>query len=427
MNDSAQLQPPPTRLRPGWVFIVVLLLSVLALARTQQYYGTIYHGWDAQFYYSLAHSLVFDRDVDVTNNLQLTPAPKPFDPDGDGSWKDAPRRPDGRIPSKYPIGLSLVEAPFLVLGSLVRQLAAATGLIVPGNTGYSVIELWSVALGLLVLFAYGLAELYQLLATRYGDWGAVLGIMGGWLGTSLCYYSTIFPFMAHALAFVLLVLAMRTTRRLLMPGPINRPLALLGICLAALFLVRPQQILIAGLLLPILARCAWVRSPSEWVVGALFGISVNAAAVAAQVSFNYSQFGTLTLSGYAVGNEGFSWMHPQLSLVLFSSSRGLLMFSPVVVLTLLGFILFPRSIPVYVWPFVGNAVAQLYLIAAWSSPEQGEAFGVRMWSDNAAVVSFGLAVLIHRSRLFARLLVSGATLGTLCWSLLLLVRYVVRG
>lgn len=55
--------------RPKWVFLTVMAVGFFTLARTQQYYGTIYRGWDAQFYYLLAHSLVFDRDVDVTNNL----------------------------------------------------------------------------------------------------------------------------------------------------------------------------------------------------------------------------------------------------------------------------------------------------------------------------------------------------------------------
>src|SRR5262245_17326824 len=95
-------------LQPKFVFLAVMIIGLMALARAQSFYGTIYHGWDAQFYYSLAHSFVFDQDYDVTNNMTFTPAPQPFDRDGDGYWEAVPRRADGAIPTKYPLGLSLV-------------------------------------------------------------------------------------------------------------------------------------------------------------------------------------------------------------------------------------------------------------------------------------------------------------------------------
>ena len=69
-------------------------------------------GWDAQYYYACARSLVFDTDLDITNDLEATPHPAPFDRDADGQFEAVPRDRKGRIVSKYPIGLSLVEVPF---------------------------------------------------------------------------------------------------------------------------------------------------------------------------------------------------------------------------------------------------------------------------------------------------------------------------
>jgi hypothetical protein len=244
------------------------------------------------------------------------------------------------------------------------------------------------------------------------------------MGTSLFYYSVVFPFMAHAISFVLLVLVMQVTRALLVDVPANRLLALLGLCLAATYLVRPQQMLVAAFLLPSLVRVVRIQPTAEWVSGAAIGATAIVAAVAAQVGMNYSQFGKITLSAYAVGGEGFAWLNPHLTTVLVSASRGLLVFSPIVAMAALGYILFARSVPGYAWPALGNAVAQVYLIAAWSSPEQGDAFGARMWSDNAAAVAVGLAVLFHRSPVFVRWVIGGATLATVSWTTYLMARYI---
>lgn len=410
--------------RPRWVFVAVMALCVLGLIRTQRYFGHIYHGWDAQFYYSLAHSLLFDRDFDVTNNLSSTPDAKPFDPNRDGSWSEAPRRADGGIPSKYPLGMSLVEIPFLGVGYLLRRAVAFAGWEVPEAVGYSAIELWCVALGIQLLFSFGLVVLYRLVADDYGKPAALLGVFSCWMGTSLFYYSAIFPFMAHAVSFVLLVLVLHATRALTTDGPTNRRLAFLGLLLAATFLVRPQQAVVALFLLPVLVSVIRAHPPAQWAKGACAGAAACVAAVAAQVAFNYSQLGTVTLSGYSAGGEGFSWLAPRLSEVLLSPSRGLLVFSPVVALAARGYFRFARSVPGYVWPAVGNAVAQVYLIAAWSSPDQGDSFGARMWSDNSATVAVGLALSFHRSGSAGRWLLVVAVLLATCWTMYQLARYV---
>ena len=413
--------------RPRWVFLAAVGVSLLALARTQLYYGTLYHGWDAQFYYAMGRSIAFDGDVDLTNDLLATPAPKPFDPDKDGSFRLLQRLPDGRVWSKYPVGMSLVEAPLLVAGRLIRAAAEAVGVEVAGPPGYSQLELWTVAVGLVLLFAWGLTELYRILAAEYGPTPAAVGVVGCWAGTSLFFYSAVFPYMAHAVSFALLVAVMRVARDLANGAPANRGVALLGLALGALFLVRPQQVVIAAFLLPTLLRIARDRPLQSWALGAAVGFVVGLAMVAAQLAFNYSQRGVWSLSGYAAGGEGFDFTNPNLSMVLVSESRGLLRYSPVVVLAAAGCLLRWRELPVYAWAAVANALVQLYVIASWSSPEQGEAFGARMWSDNAAAVAIGVAALVAKLPPADRRAATVAAAASIGWTTLLMVRYVVNG
>ncbi len=51
----------------------------------------------------------------------------------------------------------------------------------------------------------------------------------------------------------------------------------------------------------------------------------------------------------------------------------------------------------YVWPQIGNLILQVYMVAAWWSPEQGDSFGARMLADNSGVVGFGVSALCARS------------------------------
>ena len=413
--------------RPRWVFVAVVAVSLLALARTQLYYGSLYHGWDAQFYYATARSIALDGDLDVTNDLLETPAPKSFDPDKDGSFRLLERLPGGRVWSKYPVGLSLVEAPLIGIGRGIRRSVEAAGVKVAGRPGYSQLELWTVAVGLVLLFAAGLTELYRLLAAEFDPTAAAIGVVGCWAGTSLFFYSAVFPYMAHATSFALLVAVTRLACDLGRAAPANRGIALLGLTLGALFLVRPQQVVVVVFLLPTLLRIARDLPARSWAPGAVVGFVAGAALVATQLAFSYSQRGVWSLNGYAAGGEGFDFANPNLTMVLLSESRGLLRFSPVVVLAAAGCLVAARRLPVYAWSAVLNALVQLYVIASWSSPEQGDAFGARMWSDNAAGVAVGLAALMSALPKAGRVAVAALTIAATLWTTLLMVRYIWNG
>ncbi len=413
--------------RPRWVFGAVVAVSLLALARTQLYYGTLYHGWDAQFYYATARSIALDGDLDLTNDLLETPAPKSFDPDKDGSFRLLERLPDGRVWSKYPVGMSLVEAPLITVGRGVRAAAEGVGVKVAGRPGYSQLELWTVAVGLVLLFAAGLTELYRLLAAEFDPAAALIGVVGCWGGTSLFFYSCVFPYMAHATSFTLLVAVMRIARDLGRGATANRGVALLGLTLGALFLVRPQQVVIVVFLLPTLLRIARDRPFLSWAPGTLAGFAAGSMLVAMQLAFSYSQRGVWSLNGYAAGGEGFDFTHPDLSTVLLSESRGLLRYSPVVGLAAIGCLLGARRLPIYAWAAVLNALVQLDVIASWSSPGQGDAFGARMWCDNAAAVAIGLAALSVQLPRAGRVLIATVTAVAIGWTTVLMVRYIWNG
>jgi len=395
--------------------------------RAQTYYGSIYRGWDAQFYYSLSHSLVFDADLDITNNIRGTPFPQPFDQAGDGTWANAPRGNDGRIPSKYPIGLSLIEVPFLAIGAMLRSMLAHVGVEFTANPGYSALELWSVAVGVMALFTASMVLLFKQLAPAFGSVSAMVAVSSAWLGTSLFYYSSIFPFMAHAMSYAALVGVLAITKAWQERGASWRRAVMIGLAIGAAFLIRPQQ---GTILVPTLAVLAWQGKvlgnykPTLYilVIGA-----VVAAFVLLHMAWVRSQFDQWAISGYAVGKEGFSWTSPDFKTVLVSGARGLFVYSPIAMLGLLGWVLAAKRISAYQVPSVVNATMQVYLVAAWSSPEQGHSFGSRMLSDNSEALAVGICLLWTMGRGVNRLILAAAVLLCVLWTCWKVAMYVLTG
>lgn len=405
-----------------WVAVAVLLLGVLILARAQRYYGGLLRGWDAQHYYALAHSIVFDRDVDITGNLEATPFSEAFDRDGNGSFEAVDRDQNGRIVSKYPAGLSLLEVPFLAIGHGVRRALAAGGITSARPPGYGDVEIWAVALGLLATCAVGCHLLCVILRPYVPSPWRELAIIAAWSGTSLMYYAAVFPFMAHAVGFTLVVWTVYVAESVRTGTRPVRSLWGVGVGLALLYLLRPQEVLI-GLPLLLLLRPVADQPAHRWAPWAAAALVAVVAAIVLQAWVHAEMAGNWT-ANLAMEAE-FRWWHPDFRTVLISPARGLLWISPIVLLALLGFAIpAPAGLPPAFAVFALHGLMQIVVIACWRAPQQGDAFGARMWAECAAAVACGLGLLYARGGPLQRLLATIATATCLAWTNRLLMLYV---
>jgi hypothetical protein len=425
-RSAARLGIAPERARLWTMMACLLLLGILAMTRFYSFQGHLLHGWDGQFYFAEARGFLFGHTVDVTETLKQTPWPAPFDRNRDGVLERVPLRADGRFQSKYPIGLPLVETAFLAVAYGLRRALEAGGLSLRGPPGLSHFEIWIVALGLFGITMIGLYRLAVLctdwMGKRAWAWPTALAFVG----TTLFYYSAMFPFMTHCLSFTVAVYFMAGLRSLSKGEAPNRNLAVLGALAGLLFLIRPQQALLPLLSLPWLLKPLRGR-PGTWLPGAALGAGLSLAAIAATLSYNKAQFGIYTLNGYAVAHERFDFLHPDFRYVLIGSERGLLFYTPLVLLAIPGLIAVLKKDPAgWLLPSVLNALAQIYLVAAWWCPSQGDAFGLRMWTECVPVVAIGMAALpllpFWRSRP-ARLAFAAAAVACCLWSGYLLSRY----
>src|SRR5206468_12888067 len=183
-----------------------------------------------------------------------------------------------------------------------------------GPAGYSTLEITTTGFGLLIYAAAGLTLLCALVTPVAGsERRAAFAVGMTWLGTSLFYYTAIFPFMAHGTGFALVVLTLWLSSRL---AEAERPTveAFAGVAMSAglLFLVRPQQGLLLLFVGPWLVQAARRTGVSRLLIPLL----VLVATASLMVGYNYLQTGRWSMSGYAGGGEGFDWLHPRVDVVL---------------------------------------------------------------------------------------------------------------
>ena len=107
-------------LRPRlWIAGVGLLLAAILLVLDAKSPGNRrvikIAGNDPVAYFGTAHSLLFDRDFDLSNEFAVLKH--------NPTWLLDPQLATGLPGSPYAIGYSLLEIPFLAAGTLVDRLA----------------------------------------------------------------------------------------------------------------------------------------------------------------------------------------------------------------------------------------------------------------------------------------------------------------
>ena len=382
------------------------------------------HGFDTVAYYAWLRSAVIDGDLNFQNE---------FDHYGYGTERGL--TPTGHVVNEWAIGSAVLWAPFFLIVHAFSLIARSFGLPVAVD-GYGVQYEWAIGIASAM---YGLAAI--LLTYRLGHKlfsGPISGLAtaAAWLASPLVFYMYSHPAMSHAndaFAYALFLFTWYQTRNsTTWKGAAARG-ATAGLCA----LVRQVN---AYLVFFVLAEyvidgiAPWRRTrQAASVLPAVKQIGVFAAAwwlvyLPQLVGWRIVFGNWIELNPYVAGvGQGFNWLQPHLLEVLFSTNRGLFLWSPLLLLAVLGW-----------WPLwkrerrltlliVVNFAIQLYLIASWFAWSGAAAFGQRFFTNMLPAFALGLAALLTRwqTRLAFRWLVM-LCLVFVIWNGLLLVRYVLE-
>jgi len=309
----------------------------------------------------------------------------------------------GQVNKNY-AGTAMLIGPFFVMGHLLAKVSGEP------LTGYSWPYMFILIVGALFYFGLGLLAVASLLRSyNLSEYAIAFTILLVGAGTNLLYYTSIHAAMPHVYSFFLIAVFALLWRRYFI-YPQNKLLLLSGFVFGLIVLVRPVNG-IALFALPFLAP-----SPAR-LQSFFFEINTRLKVIAGslllffgvlfiQLLLYKTQTGTWWVWSY--GDEGFRFNDPHIVDVLFSFKKGLLVYTPVMLLSFAGIgLLFRRSnYSGITWLIFICCIT--YIISSWWSWFYGDGFGLRAYIDFFPLMAVPLAFsgewIIVRSKIIRSLL-----------------------
>jgi hypothetical protein len=383
---------------------------------------------DGVGYYAYARAPLIEHSLDFTHDYQA--ANESFREgrlDESGQPKAVFHTVTGHLENHFTVGPAILWSPFLFVAHAGALLAREFGSSVPAD-GFSAPYRYAMALGT-VLFGF-LALLFSFrLARKYVNplW-AFIATLTIWWASSLPVYMYFNPSWSHAHSAFTAALflwywertrAERTLRQWLVLGLIT------GLMLNIYY---PNLMLVAV----VLTEAFWQYleyfrgTPEAGRTGVLsllsrqlfYGVVVCVCLLPTFVS-RWIVYGGPFETGY-LSIRDFLWDSPVFLKVLFSANHGLLSWTPVLIFSLVGLVLFARRSPHIGVPFLAAAVAFYLFISIYPDWAGISSFGNRFFISLTSLFIFGLAICLESlaarfSRQRAALLVSAAVLA--CFTL----------
>jgi hypothetical protein len=378
------------------------LLAVFPLVLTALYLQPQRVASDGVHYFATLRSAIVDGDLNFENEYRILGA-------GEAYFQPTAT---GRLPNTFSVGPALVWAPAYLLIHGLGHL----GLFRPTGFGYpyfTAIATVTAVCGLLgVLWLYGLVR-------RYCEPGvAFTASLLIWLGTFHVWYMVFEASMSHAFGMAsvtgYLLLCHREPRH-------NREYVLLGLAAGAVILMRWQNVFFLPVGWAILGSAG---TRPKWNHIALF-LGTAIVLFLPQTMFWKIIYGRFFL--VPQGTSFMAWDSPQLEAVLFSSRHGLLSWSPVLWLGLVGLLALTRKAPVLAVSLLGALAASTYVNASVHDWWAGASFGARRFDGALAAFGLGLAVaiewLVPRVKQHALVFASLALLPFVFWNVSLMALY----
>jgi hypothetical protein len=356
---------------------------------------------DARFYYVYLPSVVIDRDLDFSNQIA-------------SAWGNefelellGDRTPTGLVANKSPIGMALTLFPAFVSGhGFVLGANHLSGREIFAADGYSApYQLPCLAL-VLGLACATMALLDRLIEDEFDlDGRAIaLGVVAFWIGSHYAWYSFREPFMVHVVSTFWVTATIYLCGKIRRVAARDRRLAAadvlrLGFALAMAMICRPTNVFVAPFVLWAMIAILRAGLGGRLMRLAPIALVVSFLPIVVQLGTWRALYGSWVCNSY--GDERFLWARPALWQTLFSLTKGLFIWTPLLLLAAVGLLLHLAG----VIPTAGrqglvicsllSATILWYLNSAWWCWGFGWAFGGRAFLELTPVFVVGLALTCH--------------------------------
>lgn len=403
---------------PVWLLIMLGVCSILTLSIKLNYAGYVI-GSDGLGYYAHLRSAIIDGDLLYANefleyNQFSHGVPDPYK-----------RTTPNHVPNAYHIGPAILWIPFFLLAHALTILSNYLGITLMPD-GYSILYQIFIGLGSIIYGLMGLIFVYQILLRFFSRNETILATVFIASATNVIYYITNEPTMSHSMSlFAVSMFAYIWVRDI--GNRTKKSIILLGLAAGLMTLIRPQNILF--LLLPMIEWLGLLKkgkldcftSLRERILEVgLFGVVYLIMLVPQFIVWKvlYDRFIVYSYTGAT-----FNFAHPHLLDSLFSARHGLIYWTPIILLALIGVIIFILKQPKIGSIFFLTFVLQWYLNASWNCWWFGHSFGGRAYINCSFVFAIGLAMLFTVLKRKARLVLLLLVLMLTGWNLLFIAQF----
>ena len=303
---------------------------------------------------------------------------------------------EGKQVIKYPIGWAILNLPFFLLGHIWALISNY-----PAD-GFSKPYQWSIVIGSYTYVVLGLWILRNVLQRWIKqDLIITITILTLAIGTNLLHASVQATAMSHTYLFALYALFLWMTQR---DADQQSPSWQLGAITGLLIITRNSEIVVIPLLLILFGwgiagqHKLWSAFTKwkQFLIGLL-------PVVAIQMAYWWYTSGSPVLYAYDNAGEGFDWLQPHTWNFLFSFRKGWLLYTPIMIVSLIGIRFFWKQYPKWGLALAVFTVANIYLLSTWTTWWYAASFGQRSMVQSYALLAvplgFGIAWAWNKQRL----------------------------
>jgi hypothetical protein len=292
----------------------------------------------------------------------------------------------------YPVGCAVLWSPFFALAHLYTKIsnsAIADGL----STAYSK-AIWCAAIFYLWL---GLYCLRKFLLHFVSDSACALTLIAICIGTNFTYYHSFAPGLSHIYGFAMLSAFLYQYQQYQLSCS-NKNLIVAALAFALAALCRNTEVLL--IIVPVLYNLQ-----SKGLSMASVGPAVKESGVMLfalglcyccfQMPFYWLSCGKFFANGYS--NHGFNWLSPQLAYCFFSATKGWFVFTPLMLLAVIGIYFLFKQKNTYAFSIVIFMCCILYITICWDDRSYGTTYGFRPVVQYYALLALPFALLVERT------------------------------